>query len=167
MCLSCPEIALGGFRHVQLEGTAEIKRLKRARRIAISHAYSQALRTENPFRSSALLSGVYGILLITNAERGGLSRFVRGPTTSKDRALPRLPTSGEDLSGPQYSPQAFVVTSLTGVLSAEGCHALCENPPPLTRMEGSCAGICSFARPPCYCTIAWAFTATQSGAKQF
>ena len=45
MCLLCPKVALDGFRHDQLEDTAEIKRLQRARRVAISHAYSQALKT--------------------------------------------------------------------------------------------------------------------------
>ena len=45
MCLLCPEVALDGFRHEYLEETAEIKRLKRARRVAISHAYSPALKT--------------------------------------------------------------------------------------------------------------------------
>ena len=42
MCLLCPEVALDGFRHEQLEETAKIKRLQR---VAISHAYSQALKT--------------------------------------------------------------------------------------------------------------------------
>ena len=41
----CPEVALDGFRHEQLEETAKIKRLQRARRVAISHAYSHALKT--------------------------------------------------------------------------------------------------------------------------
>ena len=45
MCLLCPEVALDGFRREQLEETAEVKRLQRARRIAITHAYSQALNT--------------------------------------------------------------------------------------------------------------------------
>ena len=45
MCLLCPEVALDGFRHEQLEETAEIKRLERARRVAISHAYTHALTT--------------------------------------------------------------------------------------------------------------------------
>ena len=37
MCLLCPEVALDGFRHEEeLEETAEIKRLQRARRVAIS-----------------------------------------------------------------------------------------------------------------------------------
>ena len=45
MCLLCPKVALDGFRHVQFEETAEIKRLQRAQRVAISHAYSHALKT--------------------------------------------------------------------------------------------------------------------------
>ena len=45
MCLSCPQVALDGFRHKQLEETAEIKRLQRARRVAISHASSPAVKT--------------------------------------------------------------------------------------------------------------------------
>ena len=45
MCLLYPEVALDGFRHEQLEETAEIKRLERAQRVAISHAYSHALQT--------------------------------------------------------------------------------------------------------------------------
>ena len=71
MCLLCPEVALNGFRHEQLEETAEIKRLQRARRVAISHACSQALT----FRSPALLPCVNSVLLTTYAERGGLSSF--------------------------------------------------------------------------------------------
>ena len=45
ICLLCPKVALDGFRHEQLEETDEIKRLQRARRVAISHAYSHALKT--------------------------------------------------------------------------------------------------------------------------
>ena len=45
MCQLCPEVALDSFRHEQLEETAEIKRLQRARRVAISHANSHALKT--------------------------------------------------------------------------------------------------------------------------
>ena len=45
MCLLCPKVTLDGFKHDQLEETAEIKRLQRARRVAISHAYSHALKT--------------------------------------------------------------------------------------------------------------------------
>ena len=45
MCLLCPKVALDGFRHEQLEETAEIKRFQRARRVAISHTYSRALKS--------------------------------------------------------------------------------------------------------------------------
>ena len=62
---------------------ARTHRLTRATRVAVSRAYSKALKTFS--RPSALLPGVHCILLITHAERKGLSRVVRGPTTSKEQ----------------------------------------------------------------------------------
>ena len=78
MCLLCPEVTLDGFRHEQLEETAEIKRLERARRVAISHAYSQALTT---FQVLSPPPCVNCVLLTTYAEHGRLSSVVRGFNT--------------------------------------------------------------------------------------
>ena len=61
MCLLCPKVALDGFKHEQFEETAEIKRLQRARRVAVSPAYSHALKTFQVFSppSMRLLYSAY------------------------------------------------------------------------------------------------------------
>ena len=107
MCLLCPEVALDIFRHEQLEGTAEIKRLQRAMRGR--HLPTPTRTRLRPFRSSGLLSCTNCILLTTCAERGGLSRVVRGPTTSQEQGGSCPPASLQDLSGPEPSFQASII----------------------------------------------------------
>ena len=68
-------------------------------------------------------------------EKGPGRRQRIGPTfhsahAAADRALLCLPASGKDLPGPMASPQASRWIERTAVQRAEGCHALCEDPPP-------------------------------------
>ena len=52
------------------------------------------------------------------------------PTSTEGRHLPRLLARVEDLSGPQPSFHASIVFFSLPMQSAEGCHALCKDPPP-------------------------------------
>ena len=105
MCLLCPEVALDGFRHEQLEETAEIKRLQRARRVAISHSYSQAMKTFqvlSPPSMRRLCSADY----LCRA-RKAVTRFARTPPQNSKEG-PQPPASLEDLSGPKPSLHASI-----------------------------------------------------------
>ena len=74
MCLLCPKVAWMALGTSNSKETAEIKRLQRARRVAISQALLASV--EDLSGSSGLLSCGFFILLTTYAERGGLSRVV-------------------------------------------------------------------------------------------
>ena len=94
MYLFCLEIALDGFRHEQLEETAEIKRLTRARRVAISHAYSKAWKTFQVL-SPAFRRSLYSPDHLCRARRA-FTRLCEDPppqTSKEDRPLPCLPAS--------------------------------------------------------------------------
>ena len=94
MCLFCPEVALDGFRHEQFQETAEIKRLQRARRVAISHAYSHAFKTFQVLSPPSMRLS-YSFDYLCRARRA-VTRCAR------THHLKRLctPASLEDLSGP-------------------------------------------------------------------
>ena len=100
-----------------------------------------------PFRSIALPSCFHRDLTNSFAERAGLSRFVQGPTASQEQGGSPSPTPTRKPGRP-FRASAFhtdlcsihlniwaELAGLSCVLqtalqSAQGCHALCEYPPP-------------------------------------
>ena len=131
MCLLCPEVALDGFRREQLEenggGKAPSTSTEDRHRPRLLASVEDLSGPQPSVHASLVLS----LLSLQNSE--GCHAFCKDSPPQKsreDRALPRLPTSLEDLSGPWPCPHAFRCIQRTAGQSAEGCHALCKDQPP-------------------------------------
>ena len=138
MCLLCPEVALDGFRHEQLEETAEIMRLQRARRVAISHAYSQAVTTfqvlsppfmRQLFSADYLCRARWAIKFCARTHRlKGARRILRSPCP---------PARLQYLSGSYVLPSYFNRDLFTSFAERRGLSRFVQGPTALQEQRGS------------------------------
>ena len=121
---------------------ARTHRLTRARRVAISPAHPQACKTFQVHSPPFMLpQGSYEQLCRARRAVTLCARTHRLKRARRVAVSPAHPQACKTFQVPSLHASCFMLHASTGILqtalqSAEGCHALCKDPPPHKSKEG-------------------------------